>query len=209
MVLRRPLRRGGLQGTRRVGKTFWRVNAIASERARMSVHPAQRADRHLRWQQRRGAVRRLTAAWLLDGPGYNWLRFAIDVVMLALSVGAAIVGAHAAGVSLDGAYVLYAFPVVVLVLLFARGMYKRRLRISILDGVRPVVSAISVAAMICLSAVVFFDATARPSGLIARAWLFAAVYVGAGRGLLSLSQRRARPPGPLGPRAPIVGAGQS
>jgi exopolysaccharide biosynthesis polyprenyl glycosylphosphotransferase len=174
----------------------------------MSVHPAERADRRLRWQQRRSAVRRLTAAWLLDGPGFNWLRLAVDVIMLALSVAAAIVGAHAAGVSLDGQYVLYVFPVVVVALLYARGMYSRRLRVSILDGVRPVVSAISVAAMICLSAVVFFDAAARPSGLIARAWLFAAVYVGAGRVLLALSQRRARRLGLLGRRALIVGAGK-
>ncbi len=147
-------------------------------------------------------------SWLLDGPGFNLLRFVVDLVMLGLSVGAAVAGAHAAKVPLDGLVSLYFFPPLVVGLLYLRGMYKRRLSVSILDGILPVLSGIAVAAMACLAAVVFTDPTARPAGLLARAWLFATVYVGAGRILLSVSQRRARDRGLLGRRTVIVGAGK-
>jgi exopolysaccharide biosynthesis polyprenyl glycosylphosphotransferase len=147
-------------------------------------------------------------AWLLDGAGFNWLRFGVDVLMLGLSVVAAVAGAHAAKVPLDGLVALYFFPALVVMLLYLRGMYKRTLSISILDGILPVLSAISVAAMACLAVVVFSDPASRPAGLMARAWLFATVYVGAGRMLLSVSQRRARDRGLLGRRAVIVGAGK-
>ncbi len=175
----------------------------------MTVRSLQRATRSMRWpRRRREAARRLDMAWLLDGPGFSWLRFGVDVLMLALSVGAAIAGAHAAKVPLDGLVALYFFPPVVLVLLYVRGMYKRTLSVSILDGLLPVLSGIAVAAMACLAVEVFTDPASRPAGLLARAWLFATVYVGAGRVLLSVSQRRARERGLLGRRAVIVGAGK-
>ncbi len=175
----------------------------------MSVGPLEQATRRVRWPRRRQeAARRLDMSWLLDGAGFNWLRFVVDLVMLGLSVGAAVAGAHAAKVPLDGLVSLYFFPPLVVALLFLRGMYKRTLSISILDGILPVLSGIAVAAMACLAAVVFTDPTARPAGLLARAWLFATMYVGAGRILLSVSQRRARDRGLLGRRAVIVGAGK-
>jgi exopolysaccharide biosynthesis polyprenyl glycosylphosphotransferase len=56
--------------------------------------------------------------------------------------------------------------------------------------------------------VAFSDPGARPAGLVARAWLFATVYVGAARILLISSQRRARARGLLGKATVIVGAGR-
>ena len=175
----------------------------------MRVEPAPHPDQHLGLAPRRASVRsRLNAEWLLDGAGFGWLRFAVDLLMLALAVVAAIVGARAAKVSLDGEVALFAFPVLVVALLYVRGMYKQRLVTSILDGIAPVISSISVAAMVCIAVVAFSDPGARPAGLVARAWLFATVYVGAARVLLVSSQRRARARGLLGKPTVIVGAGR-
>src|SRR5256885_6417937 len=108
----------------------------------MTVQPVDRADPKLELATRERARTRprLTAEWLLDGPGFAWLRLVVDLVMLGLAVAAAIVGARAAKVSLDGEVALYFFPVLVVGLLYLRGMYKQELVISILDGIAPVVS---------------------------------------------------------------------
>jgi len=132
------------------------------------VHSAPQADQPLRLATRREVVRsRLSAEWLLDGAGFGWLRFAVDLIMLGLAVVAAIVGARAARVSLDGEVALYAFPLLTVALLYVRGMYKQRLVTSILDGIAPVISSISVAAMVCIAVVAFSDPGA-PVSLRAR-----------------------------------------
>jgi exopolysaccharide biosynthesis polyprenyl glycosylphosphotransferase len=128
--------------------------------------------------------------------------------MLVLTVVAAIVGAEAADVNRDAEAALFAFPPLVILLLYLRGMYSRRLRVSILDGLVPVVSSISIAAMTCVAVTVFVDPDAQPTPLVARAWLFGLIYVGAGRILLALSQNRARRRGLLWRPALIVGAGR-
>ena len=175
----------------------------------MRVRSAPEVDEPLGLTGRRTTVRsRLNAEWLLDGAGFGWLRFAVDLIMLALAVAAAIAGARAANVSLDGEMALFAFPALVVCLLWLRGMYKQRLVTSVLDGIAPVVSSISVAAMVCIAVVAFSDPGARPAGLVARAWLFATVYVGAARILLVSSQRRARAHGLLGKPTVIIGAGR-
>jgi exopolysaccharide biosynthesis polyprenyl glycosylphosphotransferase len=176
----------------------------------MNVQPVERANPKLELARQERARRRprLSAEWLLDGLGFAWLRFVVDLIMLVLAVVAAIVGANAAKVSLDGEMALYAFPLLVVALLYVRGMYKQQLVISILDSIAPVASSISVAAMACLAVVTFADPGARPAGLVARAWLFALVYVGAARILLVSSQRRARARGLLSKATLIVGAGR-
>ena len=116
--------------------------------------------------------------------------------MLALSVAAALVGARAANVSTTGSEILYVYPLVVVFFLYVRGMYRSRLRIVILDGITPVVGAISLAAMSVIAVDAFLDPQAEPAPLVARAWVFSLLYVGAGRILLAVSQRRARERGP-------------
>ncbi|MGI8511272.1 MAG: exopolysaccharide biosynthesis polyprenyl glycosylphosphotransferase [Solirubrobacteraceae bacterium] len=148
-----------------------------------------------------------SAQRLLDGTGFNVLRFIVDAVMLSLSVVAAILGAHAANVPVEVPGVLALFPPLALFMLYLRGMYRTRLRTVILDGVAPVIGAISIAAMGVVAAVIFVDSSVSPSRLMARAWIFAIVYVGAGRILLALSQRRARSRGALSKPVLIVGAG--
>jgi exopolysaccharide biosynthesis polyprenyl glycosylphosphotransferase len=153
------------------------------------------------------ASRRLSARWLLDGAGFNLLRLALDSVMLVLAVIAAVAGAHAAHASTDGEWLAYCFPLVVILLMHLRGMYRTRLRVLILDGIVPVVSAVSLAAMVFVAAGIFTGIAKDPGPLSARLWLFGLVYVGAGRVLLAVTQRQARSRGALGRPTLIIGAG--
>ncbi len=177
----------------------------------MPARPAAPADPSASWPPHavapRLGARRRSAAWLLDGPGWTWLRLAVDLLMLALAVGAALVGAHAAHVPLEYRGVLFAYPPLVIALLALRGMYRRKLRIFVLEGLPTVVSAISIGAMLLLAAAVITSPPAKPAPLLARAWLFGVLYVGGGRVLLAFCQNEARRRGLLGKPALIVGAG--
>jgi len=151
---------------------------------------------------------RVDAAWVLDGPGFTWLRLTVDALMLAAALLAGILGARAAHVEVHGRGVLLSvFPLLTIFLLQRRGLYSRRLRIVILEGIRPLVGSISIAAMAVVAIDALTDPAARPGPLLARVWLFGLVYLGAGRILLALSQRGARRRGLLGRTALIVGAG--
>src|SRR5438874_2364291 len=92
--------------------------------------------------RRRGRRRLSAAERYLDGPGWGWLRLVVDLVMLGLAVGAAILGARAAGVSRAAEPTLYLLPPMVVGAMYLRGMYKRRIRVQILDGIAPLIGAI-------------------------------------------------------------------
>jgi exopolysaccharide biosynthesis polyprenyl glycosylphosphotransferase len=127
--------------------------------------------------------------------------------MLLLAVTAAVVGAHAAGVPAQMEPELLLFPPLALLLLYVRGMYRPRLRILILDGVGTTLSAVSIAAMVSVVVMVFTGASTESAPLIARTWVFAALYVCGGRIVLTMLQRRARARGAVSRPALIVGAG--
>jgi exopolysaccharide biosynthesis polyprenyl glycosylphosphotransferase len=95
----------------------------------------------------------------------------------------------------------------VIVLLMLRGMYRRRLRLVILDNVFPVVGATSLGAMMIVAFHAFTNAQTSAGPLVARAWFFATLFVGGGRILLALTQRRARAQEVVGKPTLIVGAG--
>jgi exopolysaccharide biosynthesis polyprenyl glycosylphosphotransferase len=147
------------------------------------------------------------AHWLLEGRGWIWLRLILDVVMSILAVLTAVAGADAAGVSTEGTSSVWALPALVVGSLWLRGLYKRRVRLIILDAVGPVVGAISVAAMAIIAFEMFSEPSGRPGPLIARAWFFTLLYVGSGRALLAGTQRRARALGHVGRATLILGAG--
>ncbi len=84
---------------------------------------------------------------LLEGSGWDVLRPTVDFVLLCIGVVAALGGVDATlHVSAEQAPLL-ALPPLVMLLFYLRGLYRTRLRALILDGVVPVVSAVSVAAM--------------------------------------------------------------
>ena len=102
---------------------------------------------------------------------------------------------------------LLLLPPLVMGLLYLRGLYRTRLRALVLDGVAPVVSAVSVAAMTVAMLGLFVNGRVPSQGDWVRAWLFALLAVGAGRIALSLAQRWARGKRLVGKPVLIMGAG--
>jgi exopolysaccharide biosynthesis polyprenyl glycosylphosphotransferase len=146
------------------------------------------------------------AAWLLDGPGWTWLRPVGDFVALALAV-ALTLRWPGEPVPLSLAWPVLLFPALSLALLAARGTYRRRMRVRILDGIVPVVGAVSIAAMIAALIDVYAFGTGLSSAVVGHMWLLGVGGVGVFRILAVLAQRRARASGNIGRATLVVGAG--
>jgi exopolysaccharide biosynthesis polyprenyl glycosylphosphotransferase len=145
--------------------------------------------------------------WLLDGPGWSVLRPAVDFVLLCVAVLLALGGVHATLHASAVRAPLVALPPLVMGLLYLRGLYRTRLRALVLDGVAPVVSAVSVAAMAVAMLGLFVNGRVPSQADWVRTWLFALLAVGAGRMVLSLAQRWARALRLVGKPVLIMGAG--
>ena len=83
--------------------------------------------------------------------------------------------------TLRGPAPLLALPPLVMLLFYVRGLYRSRLRILVLDGIIPVVSAVSVAAMTVAVLGMFLDNQVPSQSAWLRAWFFALLGVGLGR----------------------------
>ncbi len=153
---------------------------------------------------RRGAsaARRL-AQVLLEDPGWSVLRACSDFVLLCaavlIAVGGLPVSAHDAP--------LLGVPLTVILLLYLRGLYRTRLRALILDGLIPLLSAVSVATMAMAMLGLFVNGSAPGQGSWIRTWLFALLAICLGRVLLSSAQRYARLRKVIGKPVLIMGAG--
>jgi exopolysaccharide biosynthesis polyprenyl glycosylphosphotransferase len=146
--------------------------------------------------------------WLLEGHGWSVLRPTIDFVLLCAAMVLAL--GDGAGETLHVSTVqapLLLLPPLVMVLLYLRGLYRTRLRALVLDGVAPVVSAVSVAAMTVAMLGLLVNGRVPSQSDWIRAWLFALLAVGAGRVVLSLAQRWARAKRLVGKPVLIMGAG--
>jgi|SRR5665213_2991564 len=145
--------------------------------------------------------------WWLDGPGWGVLRPTADFVLLCVAVVLALGGPHGLLHVPDVRAPLLAMPPLVMLLLYLRGLYRTRLRALVLDGVAPVVSAVSVAAMAVTMLGLFMNGQAPKQSDVVRLWLFALLAVGAGRMALSFAQRMARSRRLVGKPVLIMGAG--
>jgi exopolysaccharide biosynthesis polyprenyl glycosylphosphotransferase len=141
--------------------------------------------------------------WLLEEPGWSLLRPALDFVLLSLALVLALGGLQVSAQSAP----LLALPPLTIALLYLRGLYRTRLRALILDGLAPVVSAVSVAAMAVAMIGLFANGQVPNQTSWVRAWLFALLAVAGGRGALALAQRWARSRGLVGRPVLILGAG--
>ena len=132
-------------------------------------------------------------AWLLEGQGWNWVLVAV----------------RWPGEPLDASsnLGLLVFPPVVMGMLALRGMYRRRLRVSVLDGVPPVVSAISFGAMALVAVQVYLFGEPLGTAPLVHLWAAGVAGVGTGRVLAAWAQRAARMRVLVGRPALIVGAG--
>ena len=141
------------------------------------------------------------AAWALA-------RFSLDVSLLVAAGLAAALGARAAGIQAPTVGWVVLFALFVLAAFAARGMYRPRLRAELLEDLRGVVAATSLAAMAVLA---LRELTTEPPDLapqVIRPWAFAMVYVAAGRVALHWSQTQARRNGESLRPTLIVGAGR-
>ena len=102
---------------------------------------------------------------------------------------------------------LLALPPLVMALFYLRGLYRTRLRALLLDGVVPVVSAVSVAAMAVAMLGMFTDGQVPAQDDWLRAWVLCLVCIGVGRVTLALTQRWARSRRLVGKPVLIMGAG--
>ncbi len=145
--------------------------------------------------------------WLLEEPGWGVLRPAVDFVLLCLAVVLALGGLHPALHLSAVRAPLLALPPLTMLLLYLRGLYRTRLRALILDGLAPVVSAVSVAAMAVAMIGLFANGQVPTQSNWVHAWLYALLAVGCGRIVLAVAQRWARSRGVVGRPVLIVGAG--
>lgn len=140
---------------------------------------------------------------LLEEPGWNVVRPSVDFLLLWLAVWVALDGQHVIAVRAP----LLAMPMITVALFLLRGLYRTRLRALVLDGVLPIVSTISVAAMVVAMIGVFASGEISSQSDWVRCWLFSLLFVGLGRVALATAQRLARAAHLIGKPVLIMGAG--
>ena len=138
-----------------------------------------------------------------------WTRvcLAVDALMLFAAVAVADLGAPRAGVPTTPAIWLFLFPLLTLALMAARGLYRPRVFLRVLDDLRVVVTATALAAMIVLSLRIVAADDPWVAAQTARLWAFATVYLLAGRIVLSWGELQARRRGESVRPTLVVGAG--
>ncbi len=145
--------------------------------------------------------------WLLEGSGWGVLRPAVDFILLWAAVVIALGGIGATTNVSSARAPLLALPLLVMGLFYLRGLYRTRLRALVLDGIVPVLSGVSVAAMAVATLGMLFNGQLPSQTDWLHAWLFSLVGVGFGRIILSFAQRTARKRHLVGKSVLIMGAG--
>src|ERR1700730_14846523 len=85
--------------------------------------------------------------WALEGSGWSILRPALDFMLMWVALVIAMGGMHGVLYPDPLRMPLLVMPPAVMLLFYLRGLYRTRLRALVLDGLVPVLSAVSVAAM--------------------------------------------------------------
>jgi exopolysaccharide biosynthesis polyprenyl glycosylphosphotransferase len=134
--------------------------------------------------------------------------FLLDAVALGLATVSAAVTARIAGTPIEGLGWMLVFPILTLVLLAGRGIYRPRAGIHILEEVRTVVEAAAVAAMTVAFVRVLLNADVDAASEAVRGWLFAVIYLVAIRAIVDFSDERGRLRQSHGRRTLIIGAGR-
>jgi exopolysaccharide biosynthesis polyprenyl glycosylphosphotransferase len=128
--------------------------------------------------------------------------------MLLTAAFAAGFGSSAAGLPAPSAPWTLVFGFIALGILAMRGMYGARLRYELLEDVRSVVIATSLAGMAVLSARALIAAPPDLSAQVIRTWAFATAYVAAGRVALHWSRTQSYRHGESVRPTLIIGAGK-
>ncbi len=145
--------------------------------------------------------------WALEGPGWDLLRPGVDFLMLVVAVVLAFGGVSPLLHASDVLVPLIALPPLAVLLMYMRGLYRRHLRALVLDGVVPIMSAVSMSEMGVITLGLFVNGSAPNQGPTVRSWLYALAAVSLGRIVLYLAQRSARSRRLVGKPVLILGAG--
>ena len=143
-------------------------------------------------------------------PGRAWAlaRFSLDSAMLLTAAVAAAFGSSAAGIPAPSLRWTVVFGLLVLGILASRGLYGARLHYELLEELRSVVIATSLAGMVVLSARELIAAPTDLSAQVIRTWAFATAYVAAGRVALHWSRTQSYRHGESVRPTLIIGAGK-
>ncbi|MHB8471142.1 MAG: sugar transferase [Gaiellaceae bacterium] len=131
----------------------------------------------------------------------------VDAATLGAAAVASMVGTRQGGLSVSFSPWTLAYCALTVVFFQNRHLYQLRMRIPVLDDVRRLSVGISLAAMTLLTARLLVD-PAGAAAQIVRPWVFALVYVNAGRVALYWSQTKARVAGETVRRTLVVGGGR-
>jgi exopolysaccharide biosynthesis polyprenyl glycosylphosphotransferase len=135
-------------------------------------------------------------------------RFLLDLAMLGAAAVASALGSGAARVEVAPIGWVGLFAVLVLAAFAARGMYRPRIRAELLEDLRGVVAATSLAAMAVLTLRELVTDPPDLAAQVIRPWAFATVYLAAGRVAVHWSQSQSRRHGEALRPTLIVGAGR-
>jgi exopolysaccharide biosynthesis polyprenyl glycosylphosphotransferase len=132
---------------------------------------------------------------------------AVDAATLTAAAVGSMLGAAHGGLAWSFSWWTVAFAGVAVARLRTRGLYALRIRIPVLDDLRRIAGALTLAAMAVLALRVLVGASGGTVGTV-RLWVFALVYMGAGRVALYWSESKARLAGESMRPALIVGSGR-
>ena len=150
----------------------------------------------------------LTGIGVRPGSAWSVARFSLDATMLVTAGVAATLGSSAAGVPAPPAIWIVVFAALVIGISGMRGMYGSRLHYELLEDLRVVLVATSLAAMVVLSMRELLSAPADLSAQVIRMWAFALAYVAAGRVALHWSRALSYRHGESVRPTLIIGAGK-
>ncbi len=145
--------------------------------------------------------------WLLEGAGWSALRPTSDLLLMYLGVVVALGGLDSTSHVSSLQAPLLVLPPVALLLLYLRGLYRSRLRALLLDGVVPVISAVSVGAVAVAMLGSLLNGSMPNQDDWLQTWLCVLVGLGLSRIVLTLVQRFARRRRLVGKPVLIMGAG--
>ena len=147
------------------------------------------------------------SAWsLLEASSWARLQLLVDLFMLAAATAVAL--AVAQGAAPQGtSRAIWAYPSLVLALLFVRGGFVHRPAASAVDVMLGAAAAVSLATMVYVTAATFVGSAPVDVSLMGWLWGFSLLLLAGGRAAVLLGQRRARSLGRVGDRVLIVGDG--
>ncbi len=146
-------------------------------------------------------------AWVLDGTGWTWTRPISDLLLLTAATLWTLRWPGAPSIPASDGWPLFLLPPIAMALLLMRGMYRRRMRPFVLDGIAPIVGAISIAVMTVVVLEIYIGANRLGTSVPVHLWLLAVGLTGTGRIALLVLQRQARGRGLVSRSTLIVGAG--